>query len=570
MINFLYKYGIIFILVYFLLAGSVGIFFNYGLFNTVGDESPLLSSTLKMIAEHSLRPDYPSFYHLPFAVYLYLPFFVIALGVMYLSGMSIGAIEKFGAIDFAKFLPLARFISVLVGCASIYLLYRIAIKIFKSKRISLLAAFLLSTSLMFFQMAHLARIWLPQVFTILLAFYILVCLYEKEKIRIINYILAGLGVGLSFGTHLIGIIIYVPFLVIHYYKNKGHGFLNIFLKNNYFWSANLIFILIYFLVYYLNPYGLNHYAGGLIPKIFQLFPSVGTVVQEKAFIGGVSGVSNFFGSVKYFIIVLWQYEPLLFLISSLGFVLIFLKKRNYFYIFFSFIIAYFILISLTNSREPRFILPIIPFMALAGSFGLVYLSNKIKNNKIVISLTMVLCFLFLFTPILWDYRFSQASTRLEAAKWIYANLAPGESIINLDATLELNENRKSIEDIAKYSDFLTKKRVYLLALDDKDFPQPNYYIFFYYHYKQLPEEIITNKFNYLIISWYNKNELVDSLLLLDKFKYEKNPVLIRRFPEGANENSRGMDLAGNMENPLINLLNLKQNGPVVDIYKIEN
>ena len=163
------------------------------------------------------------------------------------------------------------------------------------------------------------------------------------------------------------------------------------------------------------------------------------------------------------------------------------------------------------------------------------------------------------------------SSRLEAVNWVYNNLPPGESIINLDGYLELNENRQSLLDIEKYSKFLTKKRTYLLNVGDEILPKPNYYVFFYSHYApKIPSEILKKKFSYLIISWWDKNNFLDHLAELEKLNLaEKNLTLIKRFPAEATENDMGLDLGGSIDRPLKNLPKLKQNGPIVDIYKIK-
>jgi 4-amino-4-deoxy-L-arabinose transferase-like glycosyltransferase len=569
---FFEKKALVFILVLFLVIASAGIFFNYSLFNTTGDEAPLISAVLKMIADHSLRPNYPSFYHLSLGAFLYLPFFLIWLLLMRFSGIfpNMEVIKQFGQVDFAKFLPLARFISVLAGLACLYLLYKICEKLFNNKFVSLTATFFLATSLLFVQASHFARIWVPQVLTILLAFYFIIILYQTARPKLKNYLLCGLGVGLAFGTHAVGVLIYCPFLAAHYLKNKSEKIKNI-IFNKYFWLANLIFVLIYFSVYYFNTYGFAHYLGGVLPNFGKVFfPShafSSTVSQTEILVQ--HNTSTFIGVLFYYLNALWQYETLLLLLAVFGSLILFIKKREIFIIIYSFAAVYFFVISSLGAGVARYILPIIPFMAIVAAYGLAWLYDKAKNKKIAGSLIGILFVLFLYPPLLWDYKFILPSSRLEAVNWVYKNLPSNESIINLDSGLELNENRQSLQDVAKYSNFLTKKRAYLLNSADSVFSQPNYYVFFYPHYEQVPPEILKKKFNYLIISWWNKNNFEDNL---DKLKNlnltEKNLVLLKRFPAEADENSIGFDMGGSIDKPLFNLSKLKQNGPIVDIYKI--
>src|SRR3990167_7566636 len=219
------RYGIVYILVFFSVLALVGIFSSFSVLNLVGDETVLTVATLKMLAEKSLRPAYPTNYHMPFGVYIYLPFFIVVLGV-----------------------------------ASVYLVYRICRKLFDNVFIALLAAFLLATSAMFLQLAHFGKVWMPQIFVIMLAFDFIAGLYKKEQPKLRDYFWPAFWTGVSFGTHFIGVLVYAPFLVVHYFKNREKKFAEIFIKNKNLWFANGVVVILIFLSFYLNPYGFINYA----------------------------------------------------------------------------------------------------------------------------------------------------------------------------------------------------------------------------------------------------------------------------------------------------------------------
>ncbi len=572
-LNFIKKNVLAIIMIFYFLIASSGIFFNFSLFNTTGDEAPLLSATLKMISDHSFRPNYPSFYHLGLGAYLYLPFFLIFLVWLRLSGLfgSAAALKQFGQIEFARFLPLGRFISVLTGLVSLYLLYKICQKLFNSKRVSLLAVFFLSTSLLFVQVSHFARIWPLQVMTILLAFYFIADFYQADRPRLKHYLLCGLGVGLAFGTHVVGIFTYVSFLAAHYFKNNSEKLKKI-VFNKYFWSANFLFAMIYVLVYFLNTYGFTHYLGGLLPNTSKMLnlsetlsPLVNRPISETA-----AGTSTFSQSVIYYLVSLWQNEPLLWLTAFFGSIVMFFSRRKLFIIFYSFIIIYFLAVCSIGIKVSRYLLPLIPLLALLAAFGLNWLYEKTRYKKIIGTVIAAVCLLSLLPPLLWDYKFLLPSTRSEAAGWIYNNLPPSASIMNFDNHLELNENRQTLTDIKKYSSLFTKKRAYLLSSPDEVFPKPNYYIYTYLYYKEVPPDLREKKFDYAIISWVDKANYNYWRDKSAKFNLSgKNFILIKRFPAAAQEDDIGMDLGDAIDNPLFNLPKLKQNGPIVDIYKIK-
>jgi hypothetical protein len=128
----------------FLLLSSTGLFYNFGLATTVNDETPPFVAALKMIADHSLRPAYPTFYYLPVAAYAELPFAVLALIHTWFA-VGTHAIREFVILDFAQLLPFARLASMCYGALALVVFYNIARRVFIEKRTVLLAVFFFAT-----------------------------------------------------------------------------------------------------------------------------------------------------------------------------------------------------------------------------------------------------------------------------------------------------------------------------------------------------------------------------------------------------------------------------------------
>ena len=170
-------------------------------------------------------------------------------------------------------------------------------------------------------------------------------------------------------------------------------------------------------------------------------------------------------------------------------------------------------------------------------------------------------------PLLWDYRLIQPSARLAARDWIYKNIPPGSAIINFDSLLELNENQKSLTDIKKFAgNFYTKKRDYLLARPGEEYPKPNFYVLYYNFFDDLPKELLDKKYDYLIIGWNDKQQLK---IELDQAKtFKSPPMLLKRFPESADENKRYQDLR-DIEQPIKTVIADKIYSPVIDLYKLK-
>jgi len=310
------KYGLAVILSFFILMGVTGIFYSFSMAYAVGDESAITSAALKMIAEMNFRPNYFSFYYFPVAVYLYLPFIALLMIFFRTSGLfsSIEQIKEFGTIDFGKLLPFSRLITVFIGVLCIYLTFRITEKLFKNRWISLLAGWLLASSLMFVQMSHFARVWVPQVFFILLAFDYFAGLLAKEKITLKNYIISAILIALSFGTHTIGIVVYASFFCLLLIRHDGTIFEK-FIKNKNFWLANLVILLLVPVIYFLNPGAFYRYGFYIASVANQ---GVATAGQSLGVIGGAT----------YYIRILFEHEPLLLTAFGLSALVLFFKKRR--------------------------------------------------------------------------------------------------------------------------------------------------------------------------------------------------------------------------------------------------
>jgi hypothetical protein len=82
-----------------------------------------------------------------------------------------------------------------------------------------------------------------------------------------------------------------------------------------------------------------------------------------------------------------------------------------------------------------------------------------------------------------------------------------------------------------------------------------------------PERILSKKYDYLILSWRDKNDLGKQIDLF-RAANGKKIELIKRFPENADDDTISYDLQGWFWHPYVNLPKVKFIGPVVDIYKI--
>lgn len=572
-IDFLHKHFVLTaILIGFFLLSSTGLFYNFGLATTVNDETPPLVAALKMIGDHTLRPAYPTFYYLPVAAYAELPAATLSLLALPLLGVatSVNAIREFVVLDFAKLLPFARFASVCYAILAIILFYNIALRFFERKQTALLAAFLFSTSFLLVQLAHFGRVWSVQTLMILIALWAILRIFDMPTLK--RYLIVGGGVALSFGLNTIGALVYFPFVVAHFLRTKGRSISAILLERNFLLTHVLLFFCVS-LFYYLNPYGFENYLAP-IKKFFTMITggvdNTSVVVSGGAVNPGFCG-EGLFPVSTYYLRVLTSYEFFLLLFSSFGIFALWKRgtfgKRNEVIVFGTFLGVYFFGITALSifgivNCEQRYILPVIPILALLGALGVGALVENLSKHQKVATLFVIFA-LVLYGPVMYDLRLALPSTRLEAREWMLANIPDNARVINTDEKLDLPENGATLESIRTAApERISIKRVYLILHQEK-IETPSYFIYYPAFGKYSGGE----DFGYLVISWWKPKDRIEQMESVASLGLSRDPMLIQRFPQNASDNTESFDLANNNVS-LYRLWSIKQNGPTIDIYRL--
>lgn len=551
------------ILLLFVALSTWGIFYNYPLTDAIGDETVLMAASLKMLGEQTLRPDFPTNYHLPVGAYLYLPFFAALLFFLRFSGAfpSIDSLIEFGILDYGRLLPMARFVSVILGALSIYLVYKICRKLFADDAVALAASFLVATDAFFVFLSHFGKVWIPQMFTILLAFYAIVCLYQARSPRLAGYSGVGALIAAAFGTHVVGAIVYLPLLVAHYYKHSEKKFIDIFITDTRLLACHATILSGIALTYWLNPYGLQNYFG-----------------QSTAAAGGLVAPAhverNFIQGFFFYAQVLWEYAPLVLALCIPGAVALYRTARQPFFILLSFIAGYYVAIGPflgTTHAIPHYISPALPFLAIVAAFGAVslYRSFLARLPRIArfssLALGMLAC---LILPALFGYRLMGQTTQQQFMRWFPSHIPSGSSVVNFNALLPITEDRASIELVQRLNPgFLLRRQQYLLTVPPERYPSPKYFVVQPSLFARgLPAEIDTTQFSYAVLSWSDAQTYADVFADAQAFGVTEDK-LIALFPPSATKDAPSVDLE-NIRRPLRSLLTVGQAGPIIAVYKL--
>src|SRR3989344_2687413 len=174
---------------------------GYGLpLTVVADETPFTFAALKMLQLKTIIPVLhpevfqPILPYPPYLSYVLLLPFAFILGVQYLLWQ--GSVELFQAhliSDLTPFFMTARFVNVILGTLSVFLVYRIAQTLFRSRIAALAAGYLLATSVLHIALSMVGRNWIPVSFIFVLIFFVLTREWSLQRRYTWAFTIAGIG-----------------------------------------------------------------------------------------------------------------------------------------------------------------------------------------------------------------------------------------------------------------------------------------------------------------------------------------------------------------------------------------
>lgn len=494
------NYIIISIIVFAFLLRIIGITYGFPLV-LIYDEAPTLLAALKMIGTHSLRANAVGYYYPPLLSYVSLPFIIVFLVIGKITGYftNIAQIKEIVLLNYGIFLPILRLVSVTLGTATVYLVYKISRLLFENKRIAWLAALFLSVSFFHASNSHLGQTWTAQTFFIVLVLYWSVRMYKNTAIKISDYVVSGLLIIMAFGINFVGIISYFWFFLAHMLRvgfiNWKQGILH-----KYLWLTNIVILLGVAFLFYLNPAGLNNYFHRIADT------------SSPAIMGG-GGVASYRVFHLSFLQIFWFYlknifllEPIFFATACAGAIFLVIKEKLNFFFLGAWALLYILMLSGLTLPMARYALPFIPLAALLAAYFIVTASKIFKVSKrLYIIIVAILVGYPLVLDILFNARMAKNDTRVQAREWIIANIENNAVIDNMSLSSQLNlmENITSIEYLNSNNPGLASSRTrYLQSLDEGDYPHPAYFLINY------PiAASATPIFDYMIKGGYSRSKL---------------------------------------------------------------
>ncbi len=288
------------------------------------------------------------------------------------------SMKIFGENNFAFRLP-----SALLGIASVYLIYLIAIQLY-SANIGLLAAALYGITLNHIYISRTGMQEAYVIFFLLLGSHFFLKSLKNPKYLLWAAFAAGLGAEAKYNA-LILISIFLTYLLI---------FRREYFKNKYFWLGIAAFIALFSpsIIYNIKLYQTTGHFDFQFSYIFGQRPEIWKVASGKE-IGGLSE------RIKNFIPRMAATNSWIFLIfvaiSATAFITALLKnfktalQNNKFLLL---VIGYLLLLLLLIGPSYRFLTILTPFLALAMAVFLIRISKHLNNKFALIAIVLVLLF----------------------------------------------------------------------------------------------------------------------------------------------------------------------------------
>lgn len=315
------------------------------------------------------------------------------------------------------FYLLGRITTLVFGVGTVWVTYAIGSKSY-NRKIGLMAALFLACSFGHIRDSHFAVPDISMVFFVILAFYFIIQFWFTErKPKIYLLLSAGIaGVAIGF-KYTAGLILVPLFLALILQRNK----LGSTLKTQVFWV--LSFLVLSFLGFFIVcPYAFLDF-----PKFYSSIQFLHTL-DTTGYWGidpDINGYQGYLSSLN------WQLGILLLIAGIIGIGYSIYRDKQTGLILFIFPIIFYLILGRSKLIMDRFILPLLPFVTLAGARLIDGISENIPKYKTII--LSVFSILLIIQPLLnavyCDYLFTQKDTRTLAKEWIEQHIPQGSYIV---------------------------------------------------------------------------------------------------------------------------------------------
>lgn len=389
------------------------------------------------------------------------------------------------------FYSVGRLNSVVLGAATVFLVYLIGRRLW-SERAGLVAAALLAVNFLHVRNSQYAVNDVPSAFFLVFSFYYAVRLAEKGRWR--DYLLAGLMAGLAASTKYNAGVVVVSVAAAHWvYHGKVRGMI----RWNPLWKLGLSAVAALAGFVLGTPYSVLDYEAFREGFLSQLE------------LGGAAWSGQSLAPTAWQILagVVHGTGLVASILALLGILLLVARDRRRALLVLSFPLAYFAFMAAMELFFVRWVVPLVPFATLLGAYGLEGVIDRVPGRSRQLAAAGLLI-LALLQPTAYSVRLDwlahQRDTRQEANEWAERNLPAGSKVaveafslldqeaVTFRPTLQqlyvLLVWRATMHDLAYYRDNGFDYLAVSSFLYDRAFTQPERYPDRVEFYRQLDRE----------------------------------------------------------------------------------
>lgn len=497
--SFFDRYALFLILIFAFLIRLIGL--NFGLpYLYHPDEPCVMNPVIKFLNSGDLNPHrflWPG----SFIMYILAIVLSIILSIYFVYCLLSGQVHNL--IEFKKLIRsnpffyydvnpvffhlVGRLLMVIFAVITVYLVYLVAKKLF-NKPVGLFTAFCLAISPLHVIESRFIRPDIPSTMLIIASLYFLLKFCDENKgIKwlVLSSLFAGFSIATKYPSVLIVLPVLIHCLILDYKENRPFTFRyfadSAKLKTNL--TKALFFICIAFFVF--APFVILDFRHALKDIIHMLGKS--QLGQER-----LPGIQNHLWYLKD---PLWKGIGGLFfaIFAVVGFYLVLVKKSYKNFLFFIFPILYFLIIGCGRERWGRWLLPILPFVAIifglgfSESYKFLLQKKALQNHKLKIFLLFAILFILASLPVVIrdiknGIKLTKIDTRTLAKGWVESNLPTGSKIVYEAFTpyLSINSRGNFVLIHVLLKDFLSNTISYYKMLSvDYIITSTNYRDIFY-------------------------------------------------------------------------------------------
>lgn len=538
--------------------------------NVFGDEIAHIITVFHFLENKTIVANFPSAYLPPLMAYFTTPLVVVGglWGMVSGAFSGIEGFREFAILHREYFLIAPRIVSATLSSFAIPLMYLLGRRLF-NERVAVLATLFMAADFLHIHESQVGHIWGPMVAFILLAFYLMLRMYDSGSLR--SHLWTACAIAWGYGWGQIPVFLYPWYFIFHVFsrQQRGKAFLRRLTDKNFLLGTGF-FLLFFVLFTVLNPITFYKHFNDTLQAFDVFFGThFGKVFESPFSLASDTASFSFLRNWRVIVTTYANTNPTLFFIGLLGMATIFIRPPNNAFsarIIMFFPIVYLIVFSLLFYRLTlRYVLPATPFFLMAAAYFLAWLmefrTRLITQVGVIIMLVAIIYSLGIDSR--YQFLLRKPYTVSEAMAWVHRNVPSGSRIISSQF---LWPNRESMEFLERYNSigWIDTRRKLLLVLPEERYPKPNYFVIDtnLISLNTLPTE--ERKADYVFISYYYQfgEEIKQSLLTL----YPTAEKIYALYPKGTDQpvkNLMNLDPVFASE-----LFHITQLGPNVEIYKI--